>query len=202
MKKLIGIAFVLTAALLLLSGCGEGFDPQGHPLVGSWRSDGTSFTIYNFNDDGTGNRGTVTFTWAVLRYGNLRLTYDDPDRENETRRLNIMESGRMSMRPMGVRTGGIFVPIVRPEHLQGTWVWDEDPTYTLIMDADGRGNRGFGDDRENFRWLVDVEDPTRLVFIIGLQYEPWSYLLVDDVLTITTRIRNLHTQWSYIRVED
>ena len=202
MKRLIGIVFVLTAALMLLAGCGESFNPEGHPLVGSWRSYGTSFTIYNFNDDGTGNRGTVTFTWTVLRNGNLRLTYDDADRENETHQLNITESGRMSMRPPNVRTGGVFVPIVRPEHLQGTWEWDEDSTYTLILDADGRGNRGFGDEREVFRWLVDVEDPTRLVFIIGFQYEPWSYAINDDVLTITTRIRNRHTQWSYIRVAD
>jgi len=90
-----------------------------------------------------------------------------------------------------------------PEYMHGTWVWDEDPTYTLIFDDVGRGNRGFGDDREQFRWLIDDDGGRNLFILIGMTYEPWFYRVEDNVLTITSRMRNQsHVQFSYIRAED
>jgi len=200
-KKVLVVGFI--TALMVLAGCGEstseGYD--GHALVGAWRSDG--FTQYTFNADGTGVRafGHRDFTWRILRSGNLRITIDGTHSEFV---LTFQEeAGTHRRRPVNSNSVSVFHPMLLPEYLHGTWVWDEDPNYTIVFDDVGRGNRGFDDNREQFRWLIDDDGGRNLFILIGMTYEPWFYRIEDDVLTITSRIRNRsHVQFSYIRVED
>jgi len=205
MKKL-AILLLLVFFVVVLTGCGEDFTHEGHELVGSWRADGNHAHQIIFNADGTGARTTGretnrAFDWTIRRNGNLRISF-----ENETETHNLAFDDNDTMR-MWIPNSGTFMrylPTRLPEYLQGTWVWDQDDSYTLVLYENGRGHRGFDDDRQRFGWMVEERD--HLIFAWSTPtvatFEPWSYVLEGDVLTITTRLRGDSTQWSYIRVRD
>jgi len=202
MKKILVSCFALAIFLMLLAGCGESFNHEGHQLIGSWRSDDSAFISYEFHEDGTGSRGTSRFTWTVTRNNDLRLSFDS-DRADESFSLRLREDGTFGLSDPNARIMIVqsFRPVIFPEPLVGTWVWDEDPSYTLIFNDTGRGNRGFDDERENFSWFV-YDGTYHLYQIISMTYEPWRYVINDNILTITSRVRNRNIEWSYFRLEE
>ncbi|MCL2362337.1 MAG: hypothetical protein FWC73_11070 [Defluviitaleaceae bacterium] len=201
MKKLAALILLLII-VAALSGCGEDFVHEGHELIGSWRADGNHGRQIHFHADGTGARNPgQAFTWTILRNGNLRLSQDG---ENTTYNVGFDEGSFRMWVPNSLAVVR-YLPTTLPEHLQGTWVWDQDDSYTLVLYATGRGHRGFGDDRQRFGWMVEERSNLTFAWTTGpsaTAFEPWSYAIEGNILTITTRLRGDSTQWSYVRVKD
>lgn len=83
-----------------------------------------------------------------------------------------------------------FVP--QEVEIIGTWEWDEDYAYIYVFYEDGTGHRGFGDDREHFRWVTMMGS-----LILNEGVEVWEYSITNDVLTLNMQGILIY---NYIRV--
>ncbi|MCL2247929.1 MAG: hypothetical protein FWC13_01515 [Oscillospiraceae bacterium] len=73
-----------------------------------------------------------------------------------------------------------------PAELLGTWEWFWDPEVTLTFNANGTGERDFGEGPEHFEWYA--EDGNHLVIGAGIGAESWSYTVAaDGILLIESR---------------
>lgn len=78
------------------------------------------------------------------------------------------------------------------EVLLGTWDWDWDDSYSYVFLPDGTGTRGFPNALEDITWFTDGDH------LVISNLESWTFNIVDDVLTITSRqVPGL--AYSYIR---
>ena len=83
-----------------------------------------------------------------------------------------------------------FVPVAAPEiehehALIGTWAWDEGPTFTYVFSKDGTLTRGIPGQIEELEWRTEGAD--HILMGSGIFMESWTFSIVDDVLTITSR---------------
>jgi len=98
------------------------------------------------------------------------------------------------------------LPVAPPEGsahaLVGTWHWDEDAAFTYAFHANGEGFRGVGTEIETFAWITTADGSLSLTLdaLPGgfISFEEWSYVIVEDVLTITNR-QNADIEFSYNR---
>jgi len=86
----------------------------------------------------------------------------------------------------------------------GTWGWDQGDIWRYQFNPDGTGDRGVvgQDDFREFTWSTRG-DILRINLIGELRDnvtrdELWDFVIVDDVLTITSR-QLTHIRWSYNR---
>jgi len=72
-----------------------------------------------------------------------------------------------------------------PAELIGTWEWFWDPGVVLIFNADGTGERDFGEGLDIFEW--HTEDGDHLIIGAGIGAESWSYQVEGATLVIESR---------------
>ena len=83
--------------------------------------------------------------------------------------------------------------------LIGAWAWDLDNTYVYEFRPDGTGRGGFYPNLESFTWTT-VQGDSHLMMHFGFAQDSWTYTIIDDVLTLDSRI-NIGESYSYIRWE-
>ena len=89
---------LLVGGMMSLTGCIGGNGEQDEALVGQWVWDGDSTYVYDFNSDGTGQRGgghfgVETFTWSTSG-DELRINRDQAARDEiRNERWNYTISG-------------------------------------------------------------------------------------------------------------
>jgi len=82
--------------------------------------------------------------------------------------------------------------------LVGIWVWDVFDGYEYMFHSNGSGMRGFPGRRETFAWSTTEDGGLTLDLGRG-RTELWSYEVIEDALTITSR-QVADVEFSYSRV--
>lgn len=103
--------------------------------------------------------------------------------------------------PLTLSPDGFLPPhfVSDPDSIEGIWEWDIDNSYTLSFFPDGWGMRGWPGAMEMFDWYTE-EDNHLIIDAFAMFEESWTYMIVDNVLTIISRqVDGL--VWSYYRVE-
>jgi len=70
------------------------------------------------------------------------------------------------------------------EPVFGTWAWQDDARYHLVLNEDGSGSRGIAPATQQFEWTSP--EPGRLLIRVHTAWEYWDYTSVNGVLTITS----------------
>jgi len=111
-KKFIATITLVIALLPILVGCAslETVSPVGHAILGEWMLyDSDSISLITFRENGSGLRGSQSFTWEIRSNedrSELRLRVD-----NNTRIYTLeLEEGRFNMRRSNEDTVYIRIP--------------------------------------------------------------------------------------------
>jgi len=83
--------------------------------------------------------------------------------------------------------------------LIGIWLWDGNNDWTYVFFADGTGVRGLPETPAEFIWSTPEDD--HLMFFNPIDdsiYESWSFIIEDDILTLTSR-QEAGVTFNYIR---
>ena len=92
--------------------------------------------------------------------------------------------------------------------LVGTWGWEDFAAWEYVFEANGEGTRGItGLEVETFLWraegnhlMIDLTSGPIFDNPNYITYESWSYVINNNVLTITSRQAD-NLSFSYIRAE-
>ena len=206
MKKLLALLLVLALTTALLSGCASGppNPPENHPLIGSWVWDGNTLFSYLFERNGEGTRGAAaeqdeTFTWTVSDEGSVTLNVGD-DGAVETWDYAIdghvltLTSAQFGLEYVYIKANVGAAPQDGP--LVGTWIWDGNPDWAFVFDANGEGVRGTDENQETFVWWTTADGG--VLMYLGLRVDRWTYTINGDILTLTSR-QEIGMEFSYIR---
>ena len=90
------------------------------------------------------------------------------------------------------------IPLVA-EPAYGTWAWEDDARYRLVLNEDGTGSRGMPNAIQTFAWQLQEHEPGRLLIRVHTSWEYWEYTAANGTLTITSLQREGMT-FSYTRV--
>jgi len=192
MKKALMYVATLVALMalsILLTGCG-GSGEVYEGLVGRWRTPGFPGMTYTFNDDGTGQRGSETFTWSVsddtLRLNRDREFVGSGEIRNERWTFSIGTNRRLSISSQQQR--GLVVNLDQVgdvyEALVGTWNWDVDPSWRYVLQETGNGNRGVEGNTDVFLWGV-IDGQLRIFFSMGDGLtDSWDATITGDTLRL------------------
>ena len=182
-------------------------EETSHPLVGTWVWDGYDGYIYTFYNDGSGSRGFVPllydFEWNVVNGDHLLLTFMETTLESwsyaiaddvltiNSRQVPDMEYSyiRISTVPMSPETELREIDANLADHpLIGSWAWDVDDEFIYVFNNNGLGHRGFVPMIQQFEWQVENDNHLILSFegTLGIA-ESWTYIIVNDVLTVSSR---------------
>ena len=172
-------------------------------LFGLWEWDQDLGFVHEFHSDGSGARGwigqTEEFLWYVLDDSLYIVTPNITEHWAFTIAGGILT---MDSRQEAGLTWNYIATVdvntaentVNASELIGTWEWDVDATFSLTLNANGTGARGFSDDLEHFEWTT-IDD--NLLIDTPLMLESWTFTIVGNVLTIDSRQAPGLT-WSYI----
>ena len=192
MKKVLKYATTLLVMLTLsamLTACGNNGEIYDG-LVGRWRIYGFYGITYQFNQDGTGIRGSETFTWNVsddtLRISRDREFVASREIRNERwtfdiagTRLNMASQQRREITVNLDQIGDVYNALV------GTWVWEGDPLWRFVFDAAGLGSRGIEGYEDEFEWgVIDGRLRIFLPMASGL-VDSWDVTINDDLLRLS-----------------
>lgn len=185
--KYVSTLMALVILSILLTSCGGGGEVYDG-LVGRWHIFGSYGMAYTFNADGTGQRGSETFTWTVsddtLRLSRDREFVGSREIRNERWTFALGANGRLSLSSQQERgltinldyAGNIYAPLV------GTWHWDAEPAWRRVFNADGTGERGFEGESDSFLWGV-VDGQVRIfVYMTGGLTDSWNMTITGDIL--------------------
>ena len=184
-------------------------------LIGFWLwNDGPSVYIYNFEENGLGNRGffcdgldpnfvpqVEEFQWTV---NDGVLTFDFGDQNIELWSYEI-SNGLLTLTSQLIE-GLIYtyVRLIEEEYVElyqewiGVWYWEEYDSWYYEFLPEGRGSRpAFPLGRENFNWAITA-DGGLLLAVEGGLFEVWSFEIEEQVLTLTSR-QVAGTEYRYIR---
>ena len=179
----------------------ESFD-----LVGGWLwVNGPSVYVYFFDEDGSGARGFICdglnpdfvpdweeFDW-VMSDGGLILETDGLNTERWSVAIFNDNLTLTSDQIAGLEY--IYVRILEEgyeeqyDELIGVWRWEEDNSwfYEFEFLSYGVGSRpAFPRGRENFNWLITADGGLLMHIEEGL-VEMWSYIIEENILTLTSR---------------
>ena len=172
-------------------------------LLGLWEWDQDLGFVYEFDEDGSGRSGwigqTEDFRWYVLDDSlyivtpsiteHWAFTIDDGILTMDSRQeTGLIWSYRATV------DASIAGHATHASELIGTWDWDVDTSFSLVLNANGTGERGFPGDLEHFEWST-IDD--NLLIDTPLMLESWTFTIVGNVLTIDSRQAPGLT-WSYI----
>ena len=179
-----------------------------HTLVGAWAWDEGEAYEYLFNANGTGRRGvemtdeTDEFVWVTE--GNVLWMHIDGDIVRERWTFVIANdvltlTSRQGWGAFSYLSIPAFTAPGADHILVGTWAWDANAEYEYVLNADGTGTRGVASAGliDELLW-VTVDDGIWMNITDGMT-ERWTFVVENDVLTITSR-QVPGMEWSYIRV--
>ncbi|MCL2048633.1 MAG: hypothetical protein FWG87_07875 [Defluviitaleaceae bacterium] len=200
MKKYLVLLFTLLIATACTS---SGHDEAlvGHWL---WRGDGAYWLF--FYEDGTGTRGyaidpeaatpqqeMTTFTWET-----------QGDRLSMNRDIRVNGVIKNEAWTYEIHDGILYIASRNAEGVQysyainnfdsvdlaGVWAWTENPAYTYVFHAEGKGTRGTDGQREDITWSANSSQLNVLRRLDDTPQgarrgEMWELDLDGDMLTIT-----------------
>ena len=89
----------------------------------------------------------------------------------------------------------------RDRALVGTWIWDGDPEFVYIFNANGTGERGFPGHETTFTWTTSDNILNFRFTNTSADYaRRWDYTINGSILTIDSH--TTQETFSYIRIAD
>lgn len=175
-------------------------------LIGFWLwSEGSAVYLYAFEEDGTGTRGFICngvdpndlpeeedFQWTASD-GILTLHVEGANTELWRYEVSdeILTLTSEQIAGLEYTYARLFgeEDEERYDVLVGVWAWEEEEDWLYVFEFDGypRGSRpAFPSGREAFDWVLTADDGLLIVVEGGL-VEVWSFVIQDDILTLTSR---------------
>ena len=160
-------------------------------LVGKWYWGDNNFWSYTFNQDGTGHGGwsfeEYNFIWGVTDQV-LRVAFTDGSPDDFPRiatwtfsvagnALNLTSPGGYDFTYFRDDRSWEVLP-----ELVGTWLWDENPDWIYIFNANGTAIRGFSGEREELTWSTYGNELR--FFYDGNMMDSWYFTISDDLLRV------------------
>jgi hypothetical protein len=169
-------------------------------LIGTWLwESGPSVYLYVFEDDESGIRGffcdgldsnfvpeVESFEWMV-RDGILILDFGEENIELWSIEISNDILALTSEQIVDLKY--TYVRLIEEvyDELVGVWNWAEDISWFYEFYPSGRGSRpAFPAGREEFDWAITADEGLIMFVDDGLT-EVWSFVVQEDVLTITSR---------------
>lgn len=177
--------FVLLFAALVACGGSGNIDEA---LVGEWLFEGTADWTYIFNEDGSGERGSVeiqTFTWSVRNNDRIELNFG-AGFQNQTWDYTITGDTLHMANRGGERESFNYFRVGNSVDLPGTWAWTDGEELQFVFNADGTGSHNFLGYDASFDWFTAREN----LIIDNGPHEPnehWHFNIASDILTIESR---------------
>ena len=182
------------------------------PLAGEWLWDGLLAYIYIFEEDGSGMRGFVCdgeegfvpeiefFEWSTTDDGSLTIEIDDGTVEQWSYVINGAVLTIRSEQLVGLEYSYIRIVTEGEDEMVGTWAWVGDSAWEYVFEANGQGTRTNVTNTgvETFEWILTADGGLILDMDGGI-VEMWSYVIEDDMLTLTSR-QAIGMAFSYQRV--
>ena len=193
----------------------EGEAIGNNSLIGFWLwNDGPAVYIYNFEENGLGNRGffcdgldpnfvpqVEEFYWTV---NDGALIFDFGNQQIEQWSYEISNGLLTLISQQIVGLEYTYVKLIDEEYAEvyqewiGVWIWEEEDFFYYEFLPDLRGSRpAFPWGREEFSWAITA-DGGLLLAVDGGLFEVWSFEIEEEVLTLTSR-QVAGTEYRYIR---
>ena len=196
MRKLL-FSCVLLMSAGFIAACGASAE-HDQSLLGNWSYTGIPNWQYEFNNDGTGIRGQhpdyQSFNWSTNNNNHLILNFgtgyisDNWDYAHDGNSLVLTRRDNQ-------RDSYTYIRVEHNPGITGSWSWELDNTYRLMLYPDGTGSRGFLPDTESFKWF---SADNRIIINPGTDFEEhWGYSSDSRILSITN-IQSSELTYNYI----
>ena len=179
------LALIVTLIAGMLTACGD--IEHDEALVGNWVYSEIAGWQYEFNGDGTGQRGQLTeiqaFDWHTKEGNRVMLDLGAAFQKDDWQ--YSIAGDTLIVKRKGTEESYSYFRVQNSPAFVGSWEWEHDDTYIISFNEDGSGTRGFSPEMEAFEWF-NTEDC--LYIDAGtIKEELWGFTASDNALTIDSR---------------